>query len=140
MRVLGRTGPWREMDGDVALFGEGLQQAHDVARERSASAKRWRACRKLHWMSVIDAIGYGVIRAAAGDGRSCDHEFSAATTAQNRELHRRAIRAAARRRGSGDDRRIVDGRGGLADNPVVAHRRRRASRWRDATRQLFKTF
>src|SRR5258708_30924136 len=102
MPVLGRTGPGRETDGDVAVFGEGLQQAHDVARERSASAGRRRACRKLHWLTVIDAIGYGVIRAAAGDGRSCDHEFTAATTALNRELHRRAILPAARSWGSGD--------------------------------------
>src|SRR5258708_1803904 len=62
MPVLGRTGPGRETDGDVAVFGEGLQQAHNVARERSASAKRWRACRKLHRLTVINAIGYGVIR------------------------------------------------------------------------------
>jgi hypothetical protein len=67
---LGRTRPGGETDGDVALFGERLQQAYDVARERSASAKRWRARRKLDWLTVIDAIGYGVIRAATGDGRS----------------------------------------------------------------------
>jgi len=85
------------MDGEVALFGEGLQQAHDVTRERSASTKRWRGRRKLHWLTVIDAIGYGVVRAAAENGRSGDHEFSAATTALNGEL-RGAIRAAARRR------------------------------------------
>ena len=49
-----------------ALLRERLQQAHDIARERSAGPKRWRACRKLHRLPVIDAVGYGVIRAAAG--------------------------------------------------------------------------
>ena len=73
MPVLGGTSSGEETDGDVALFGERLQQAYDVARERSASSKRWRTCRKLHRLIVIDAIGYGVILATAGDGRSCDH-------------------------------------------------------------------
>src|SRR6202022_3903154 len=139
MPVLGGTGSGGETDGDVALFGERLQQTYDVAGERSASSKRWRACRNLHRLIVINAIGYGVIPAAARDGRSCDHQFSAATAAANGELHRGAIRAAARRRGGGEDRRIVHRRGGLADNPVVASWHW-ASRRRDVTRQLFQTF
>src|SRR5258708_32057357 len=139
MPVLGRTGPGRETDGDVAVFGEGLQQAHNVARERSASAIRWRACRKLHRLTVIDAIGYGVLLASAADGWACDHQFSAATAALNGELHRGTVRTAVRSSLGGNDRRIIHGRSSLADDPVVAPRRW-ASRRRDATRQLFQTF
>src|SRR4051794_28237053 len=87
----------RDTDGEVALFREGLQKAHYVACERSANTKRWRGCRKLHRLAAIDAVGYGVIRAAARDGRSCDREFGAATAALNGELHRGAVRAVARR-------------------------------------------
>jgi len=65
MPLLGGTSSGGEADGDVALFGERLQQAYDVARERSAGSKRWRACRKLHRLIVINAIGYGVTLAAA---------------------------------------------------------------------------
>jgi hypothetical protein len=79
--VLGGTRSGGETNGDVALFRERLQQAYDVARERSAGSKRWRACRKLHRLTVIDAIGYGVIPAAAGDGGSRYHELSADTEA-----------------------------------------------------------
>ena len=81
----------------MTVLGERLQQAYDVTRERSAGSKRWRTCRKLHRLTVIDAVGYDVIRAAAGDGGSCDHQFGAAAAAVNGELHRGAIRATAQR-------------------------------------------
>src|SRR3982074_111523 len=121
MSLLGGTSSGEESDCHVAVFRKGLQQTYDVARERNASSKRWRACRKLHRLIVINAIGYGIFRAAAGDGRSCDHQFGAATAAMNGELHRGTIRAAARKRGGGGDRQIVHRRGGLADNPIVAY-------------------
>ena len=43
MPVVGGTRPGEEADGDVALFGERLQQAHDIAPERNAGSERWRA-------------------------------------------------------------------------------------------------
>jgi hypothetical protein len=64
--------------------GSDRKQADDVAREGCARSKRRWACRQLHRLIVIDAIGYGVILAAA-DGRSCDHQFGAANAAVNGE-------------------------------------------------------
>ena len=67
MSLLGGAGSADKTDGNLALLGKGLQQAYDVARERDACSRRWRACRKLHRLTVIDAIGNGVILAAAGE-------------------------------------------------------------------------
>jgi hypothetical protein len=61
------------VNGDVTVLGQRLQQAHNVARECNAGSKRWRTCRKLDRLTVIDAVRYNVIPAAAGDGRSGDH-------------------------------------------------------------------
>src|SRR5260370_7542977 len=116
---MGGAGSCGEVDGDVALFGERLQQAYDVARERSASAKRWRACRKLRCPIAIDAIGYGVLLASAGDGWACDHQFSAPTAAVNGELHRGTVRTAVRSSLGGNDRRIIHGRRSLPDDPPL---------------------
>ena len=75
----------------MTVLGQRLQQAHDIARERCAGSERWRTCRKLHRLTIIDAVGYDVIPAAAGDGWSCDPEFGAAAAAVNGEVHRGTI-------------------------------------------------
>jgi hypothetical protein len=61
MSFLGGARSADETDGNLSLPGKGLQQAYDVARERHAGSRRWRGCRKLHRLSVIDAIRNGVI-------------------------------------------------------------------------------
>ena len=87
MPILGGTPTSADANGDVPLFGERLQQAYNVTGERSAGPKRWRTCRKLHRLTVIDAVGNSVVRATPGDSRSRDHQLGAATTAINGELH-----------------------------------------------------
>src|SRR5688572_4818598 len=101
MAIPGGAGSVGYPNGNVTLFRERLQQAHDIARERSTSPKRWCACRKLYRLTIIDAVGYGV-DAATGNGRSRDHQLGAAAAAADGELHRGAIGAAARKRGGGD--------------------------------------
>ena len=70
MPLLGGTRSGGDANGDVTLLGERLQQAYDVTCKRSAGSKRRRSGRKLHRLTVIDAVGNGVIRATAGDSRS----------------------------------------------------------------------
>src|SRR5258707_15328456 len=111
MPVLGGTRPGGDANGDVTLFRERLQQAYDIARERSAGSKRWQARCKLYRLTVIDAVGDGVI-GPAGDSWSQDHELSAAAAAVNGDLHHGgAIGATTRKCGGGDHRRVVYRRG-----------------------------
>ena len=49
--------PGGEANGDVALLGERLQQAHDVAVNAAPVPNDGGACRKLHRLIVIDAVG-----------------------------------------------------------------------------------
>src|SRR5215471_3746019 len=61
---------------------------------------------------------------AAGNGLPCQNEIGAAIAAANRELHCGALRVFSRSRGGNDDGRVIDWRGGFADNPVTGRRRR----------------
>ena len=65
MPLKGRTRSERKADKHAALLRQRLQQAHDIALERGAGSKRWHACRGLHRLVAIDAIGDGVVIAAA---------------------------------------------------------------------------
>src|SRR5882757_6983504 len=91
MSFLGGARSADEADGNLSLLGKGLQQAYDVARERNAGSRRWRGCRKLHRLSIIDAIRNGVTLPVAGGDRSRDDQFAATGAAANRELHRKSI-------------------------------------------------
>jgi hypothetical protein len=71
----------RKVDDEVAFVWERLQQPHDIALERGARSKRRRTRCKLYRPVAIDAIGYGILLAFAGDGWPCDHQFSAAIAA-----------------------------------------------------------
>src|SRR6185436_8990607 len=139
MPILGGTRSGGGANGDVTVLRQRLQQAYDVTCERSTGSKRWRSCRKLYRLTIIDAVGNGVIRATPGDSQSRDHQFGAAAAAVNGELRQGAIGAPARGRGGGHHRRIVYRRRGLADDPVVTTPRR-ANRRCDVTRQSIQAF
>jgi hypothetical protein len=91
MSFLDGAGSAQNTDGNLSLLGKGLQQAYDVPRERDACSGRWRRCRKLHRLIVVDAVGNGEILPAAGEDRPCDDQFSTTGTAANRGLNRRTI-------------------------------------------------
>ena len=48
----GGAGSAHDTQGELSLLGKGLQQAHDVARERYAGSGRRRGSRKLHGLLV----------------------------------------------------------------------------------------
>jgi putative cell wall-binding protein len=54
MPILGGTRWVADANGDVPLLGERLLQAYDVTCERNAGSNRWRTCRKLHRLTVIE--------------------------------------------------------------------------------------
>lgn len=133
-----RCAAWRgEANRDAALIRQRQQQAHNIALERSTRSKRWRTSLKLHRLAVIDAVSYGV-GTGAGEGRSCDPKLSATAAAVYGELHR-APGATARKGGGANDRRVIDRRGGLADDPVAGALRRGILQFH-APRQLIQTF
>ena len=54
MPILGGRPTGGDANGDVTVLGERLQQAYDVTCERNSGSNRWRTCRKLHRLTVIE--------------------------------------------------------------------------------------
>jgi len=139
------TGPKGTLQRDVAPELRLVTEDGQLRVERPGSDKR---SRELHGLLVIDPVGNGLILPVAGRKRSCDDQLGAAGSAADRELHRLIGCTALGNRGCRNDRRVVDRRGGLTDNPVVGagdrpgrgRGGRRCRRRRHVAQHVFQAF